>query len=92
MEQKEKNIEDEKGNVTRFLIMGKTVSQPELEKGKFITSFLFKLKSKPAALYSALAGFAIQGVNLTKLQSYPRWLLDDRCRVFTSYRPSQGHV
>ena len=65
------NIEDEKGNVTRFLIMGKLVVQPELKKGKYITSFLFKLKSKPAALYSALSGFAIQGVNLTKLQSYP---------------------
>ena len=65
------NIENEKGNVTRFLIMGKTVSQPELAKGKYITSFLFKLKSKPAALYQSLGGFAINGVNLTKLQSYP---------------------
>ena len=65
------NIENEKGNVTRFLIMGKTVSQPEFGKGKFITSFLFKLKSKPAALYQSLGGFAINGVNLTKLQSYP---------------------
>ena len=67
----ESNIENEKGNVTRFLVMGKTVYQPELKKGKYITSLLFKLKSKPAALYSALSGFAIQGVNLTKLQSYP---------------------
>jgi len=65
------NIEDEKGNVTRFLLMGKPIEQPELKEGKYITSFLFKLKSKPAALYSALSGFAIQGVNLTKLQSYP---------------------
>ena len=73
------NIEDEKENVTRFLIMGKQVMQPELKKGKYITSFLFKLKSKPAALYSALAGFAIQGVNLTKLQSYPEK------NSFTSY-------
>jgi len=37
----------------------------------YITSFLFKLKSKPAALYQSLGGFAINGVNLTKLQSYP---------------------
>ena len=65
------NIEDEKGNVTRFLLMGKSVRQPEIKNEKYITSFLFKLKSKPAALYSALSGFAIQGVNLTKLQSYP---------------------
>ena len=67
----QKNIENEKGNLTRFLIMGKNISQPEFGNKKYITSFLFKLKSKPAALYSALGGFAINGVNLTKLQSYP---------------------
>ena len=73
------NIENERGNATRFLLMGKSVSQPELGKGKYITSFLFKLKSKPAALYQALGGFAINGVNLTKLQSYPEK------NSFTSY-------
>jgi len=66
-----KNIENEKGNLTRFLIMGKNVSQPEFVDKRYITSFLFKLKSKPAALYQSLGGFAINGVNLTKLQSYP---------------------
>ena len=66
-----KNIENEKGNLTRFLVMGKKISQPEFGKKKYITSFLFKLKSKPAALYQSLGGFAINGVNLTKLQSYP---------------------
>jgi len=65
------DIQDEKENITRFLLMGKLATQPVLKKEKYITSFLFKLKSKPAALYSALSGFAIQGVNLTKLQSYP---------------------
>jgi prephenate dehydratase len=65
------NIENESGNATRFLIMGKEVSQPNFENKKYITSFLFKLKSKPAALYQSLGGFAINGVNLTKLQSYP---------------------
>ena len=73
------NIENEKGNTTRFLIMGKSIYQPELEKKKYITSFLFKLKSKPAALYQSLGGFAINGVNLTKLQSYPEK------NSFTSY-------
>jgi len=67
----QKNIENEKGNLTRFLIMGNKISQPEFRKKKYITSFLFKLKSKPAALYQSLGGFAINGVNLTKLQSYP---------------------
>ena len=66
-----KNIENEKGNLTRFLVMGKNISQPEFGNKKYITSFLFKLKSKPAALYQSLGGFAINGVNLTKLQSYP---------------------
>ena len=67
----QKNIENERGNLTRFLVMGKNISQPELKDKKYITSFLFKLKSKPAALYQSLGGFAINGVNLTKLQSYP---------------------
>ena len=66
-----KNIENESGNLTRFLVMGKKISQPELNDKKYITTFLFKLKSKPAALYQSLGGFAINGVNLTKLQSYP---------------------
>ena len=65
------NIENEEGNLTRFLVMGKNISQPEFSEKKYITSFLFKLKSKPAALYQSLGGFAINGVNLTKLQSYP---------------------
>ena len=66
-----KNIENEKGNLTRFLVMGKNIRQPDFKDKKYITSFLFKLKSKPAALYQSLGGFAINGVNLTKLQSYP---------------------
>ena len=71
LEMIKKNIENEKGNFTRFLIMGKNISQPDFKDKKYITSFLFKLKSKPAALYQSLGGFAINGVNLTKLQSYP---------------------
>ena len=67
----QKNIENEPGNLTRFLVMGKELKQPEFGSKKYITSFLFKLKSKPAALYQSLGGFAINGVNLTKLQSYP---------------------
>jgi len=65
------NIENEKGNATRFLVMSKEVYQPDFGDKRYITSFLFKLKSKPAALYQSLGGFAINGVNLTKLQSYP---------------------
>ena len=65
------NIEDEKGNVTRFLIMGKNVQQPEFNKEKkYITTCIFRLKSEPAALYKSLGGFATNQVNMTKLESF----------------------
>ena len=67
----ESNIQDEKENVTRFLIMQKDIFQPNLQNKKYITSLLFKLKSKAGALYSALGSFTLNGVNLTKLQSFP---------------------
>ena len=67
----EKNIEDEKVNVTRFLIMGKNVEQPEFKKEKkYITSCIFRLKSEPSALYKCLGGFATNQINLTKLESF----------------------
>ena len=67
----ERNIEDEKGNVTRFLIMGKHVAQPEFKKEKkYITSCIFRVKSEPSALYKCLGGFATNQVNLTKLESF----------------------
>ena len=67
----EKNIEDEKGNVTRFLIMGKNIEQPEFTpEKKFITSCIFRVKSEPSALYKCLGGFATNQVNLTKLESF----------------------
>ena len=67
----QENIQDVNDNYTRFLIMGKDIIQPEIDKNNFITSLLFKLRERPAALYSALSGFAINGVNMTKLQSFP---------------------
>ena len=66
-----KDIQDNKENFTRFLLLGKDILQPEKNNKLYITSFLFKLKSKPAALYSALQGMAINGVNMIKLQSFP---------------------
>ncbi len=67
----QENVEDEKGNVTRFLIMGKNVEQPEFVKGKkYITTCIFRLKSEPAALYKSLGGFATNQVNMTKLESF----------------------
>ena len=65
------NIEDESGNITRFLIMGRDSKHPDSKKEKkYITSCIFKLKSIPAALYKALGGFATNGVNLCKLESF----------------------
>ena len=67
----QKNIEDDKGNVTRFLIMGKNIEQPEYDKSKkYITSCIFRVKSEPSSLYKCLGGFATNQVNLTKLESF----------------------
>ena len=65
-----KNVEDESGNVTRFFVMGNDPKHPEFRDKKYITSCIFKLKSIPAALYKALGGFATNGVNLCKLESF----------------------
>ena len=66
-----KNIEDDKGNVTRFLIMGKNIEQPDYDKNKkYLTSCIFRVKNEPSALYKCLGGFATNQVNLTKLESF----------------------
>ena len=65
------NIEDDKKNVTRFLFMGKKIQHPEYkEDEKFLTSCIFKVKDKPAALYKCLGGFATNDVSLSKLESF----------------------
>jgi len=66
-----KNVEDEDGNVTRFLVMGKNISQPKYDKKKkYITTCIFRLKSKASALHKSLGGFATNQINLTKLESF----------------------
>ena len=64
------NIENTANNTTRFLIMSKETAIPKYDGGEYITSFIFKAKNIPAALYKALGGFATNGINLTKLESY----------------------
>ncbi len=86
----EKNIEDEKGNVTRFLIMGKNIEQPEFSKEKkFITSCIFRVKSEPSALYKCLGGFATNQVNLTKLESFSVKNTFDQANF---YLDLEGHI
>lgn len=64
------NVENARNNTTRFLIMAREPEIPEDDGGEFITSFIFKAKNIPAALYKALGGFATNGINITKLESY----------------------
>lgn len=66
-----KNVEDEAGNTTRFIVLSKTQNLPARVKGKkYLTSLLFKVRHIPAALYKALGGFSTNGINITKLESY----------------------
>ena len=64
------NIENAANNTTRFLIMSRNAATPQDDGGRFITSFIFKTRNIPAALYKALGGFATNGINITKLESY----------------------
>lgn len=67
----EKNLEDVKGNTTRFLIMSsENVEVSYKETKSYVTTCIFKLKSIPAALYNSLGGFAQNDINLTKLESF----------------------
>ena len=84
------DIQDDKVNFTRFLVFQKDIAQPEFKKDeKYITSFIFKLKNKPAALFQSLTGISLRQVNMTKLQSFPEK------GTFSSYYffcEVQGHI
>ena len=64
------NIEDAEHNTTRFLIMAPEKSKVDPGSVDLITSFVFRVRNVPAALYKALGGFATNGINMTKLESY----------------------
>jgi len=81
-------IEDAAHNTTRFLIMAREPVDPDPQAGPVITSFVFRVRSVPAALYKALGGFATNGVNLTKLESY---ILDGNFTVAQFYADIEGH-
>jgi len=84
----EKNIEDAEHNTTRFVVMAKEPIDPDPAKGPVVTSFVFKVRSVPAALYKALGGFATNGVNITKLESY---MLGGRFEATLFYSDVEGH-
>lgn len=65
-----RNVEDAAHNTTRFYIMAKTPRLPPPESDDLITCFVFRVRNVPAALYKALGGFATNGINMTRLESY----------------------
>jgi prephenate dehydratase len=64
------DVEDEPHNMTRFLIMAREAEEPPHSDDGVVTSFVFRVRNVPAALYKAMGGFATNGVNMTKLESY----------------------
>ena len=66
----EKDIQDESHNTTRFLILASQPLKADVVRGPWVTSFVFKVRSVPSALYKALGGFATNNINITKLESY----------------------
>ena len=64
------DIEDEDHNTTRFVVLSRDFDEAPRDNGPVITTFIFNVRNLPAALYKALGGFATNGVNMTKLESY----------------------
>lgn len=65
-----KDLEDVAHNTTRFVVLSKKAHAADPKKGPSVTTFVFRVKNRPAALYKAMGGFATNGVNMTKLESY----------------------
>ncbi|MGN6488573.1 MAG: prephenate dehydratase [Devosia sp.] len=81
------NIEDAAHNTTRFLVVSKTPEEPAADVGKVKTTFVFRVRNVPAALYKAMGGFATNGVNMTKLESY---MLDGSFTATQFYADIEG--
>ncbi len=84
----ETDVQDTEHNTTRFIIMSKEPVDPDPAEGPVITTFVFRVRSVPAALYKALGGFATCGVNITKLESY---IIDASFTVAQFYADIEGH-
>lgn len=81
------NVEDADHNTTRFVVLSKTPEVPE-QGGPVMTSFVFQVRSIPAALYKAMGGFATNRVNMTKLESY---MLDGNFFATQFFAEVEGH-
>ena len=82
------DVEDADHNVTRFLIMARSPEDADNNGDDVVTSFIFRVRNVPAALYKALGGFATNGVNMTKLESYQ---LEGKFNATQFYADIEGH-
>jgi prephenate dehydratase len=82
------NVADQQQNTTRFVVMQREPYDPDPQSGPVLTSFVFRVRSVPAALYKALGGFATNGVNIVKLESY---MIDAWFTVAQFYAEIEGH-
>ncbi len=83
-----RHIEDHDHNTTRFLLMGREPNYTKRGEHGMITSFVFRVRNIPAALYKAMGGFATNGVNMTKLESY---MVDGSFTATQFYADIEGH-
>ena len=83
-----RNIEDHDMNTTRFLVMAREADLKRRGNGKMMTSFVFRVRNIPAALYKAMGGFATNGVNMTKLESY---MVNGSFSATQFYADIEGH-
>jgi prephenate dehydratase len=82
------DIEDEAHNTTRFIVLSREKKWVRHGKGKAVTTFVFRVKNVPAALYKALGGFATNGINMTKLESY---MMEGNFFATQFYADVEGH-
>ena len=82
------NVEDAEHNTTRFVFLSTTPEDAKAGDGPLVTTFLFRVRNVPAALYKAMGGFATNGVNMTKLESYQ---LDGRFVATMFFADIEGH-
>jgi prephenate dehydratase len=83
-----RDIEDEKHNTTRFVVLAGEPDNAKAGEGPVVTTFIFRVRNVPAALYKAMGGFATNGVNMTKLESYQ---LDGRFVATMFFSDIEGH-